>query len=140
MKINHKFLVFGLLLLVSIAGRFLPHMWNMTPIGALAIVASLKLGLAWGLALPLVTLLVSDLFLGFYSWPIMLSVYLLTVIYSLSGFLVSGSRPSNIASASGDKIMFPSSVIPTCCSMLAGALLSIAGALFAVSIKLTPFG
>ncbi len=92
MKINHKLLVFVLFVAMSILGRFLPHMWNMTPVGALAIVASLKLGLSWGLALPLVVLLVSDLFLGFYLWPIMLSVYLCTILYSLFGFLARSKK------------------------------------------------
>ncbi|MEK7613739.1 MAG: DUF6580 family putative transport protein [Patescibacteria group bacterium] len=55
--------------------RLLPHTPNMTPVTALAIVGSLYFGKRIGLVVPTATLAMSDLFIGFYDWRIMASVY-----------------------------------------------------------------
>lgn len=55
--------------------RLMPHMPNATPVTALAFVGSLYLGRKWAITLPLAVMLVADIFIGFYAWPIMLSVY-----------------------------------------------------------------
>jgi hypothetical protein len=55
--------------------RLLPHWPNFTPVTAIALVGSLYLGKRYGIVLILGSIFLSDIFLGFYSWPIMLSVY-----------------------------------------------------------------
>ncbi len=64
-----------LLITIGIAGRFLPHPANFAPIGALAIFGAIYLPKKWSLIVPLAAMLFSDIFIGFYSWPIMISVY-----------------------------------------------------------------
>ena len=63
------------LFVIGVAGRFLPHMWNTTPITALALFVSVYFGVRYSMPFVFLTMLVSDIFIGFYSWPIMLSVY-----------------------------------------------------------------
>ena len=46
--------------------RILPHPWNFTPVGAMALFAGAKLGRSWkAFLLPLVALFAGDLFVGF---------------------------------------------------------------------------
>ena len=73
-KTTFIFVIIGLSL-VGIAGRLLPHLPNATPIAALAFVSSMYFGRKTALLLPLTALLISDLFIGFYSISIMVSVY-----------------------------------------------------------------
>lgn len=70
------------LILLGIATRLLPHPPNFAPIGAIALFGALYLPKRFALVIPLLSLVASDLVIGFYSWPIMLSVY--------SGFIVMG--------------------------------------------------
>ena len=64
------------LLVIGILTRFLPHPANFTAIGAVAIFGGMYLPKKWALVGPMLAMFVSDIFLGFYSWQIMLSVYL----------------------------------------------------------------
>ncbi len=74
-----------LLLLIGIITRFLPHPANFTAIGAIAIFGGLYLPRRWAIIGPLLAMFVSDIFIGFYSWPIMFSVYLGFVIMGIIG-------------------------------------------------------
>lgn len=64
------------LVLLAVAGRWLPHPPNATPVAAVALLAgALMTRRGWALAVPLAALLLSDALLGFYSWGVMLAVY-----------------------------------------------------------------
>lgn len=63
------------LILLAIAGRFFPHPANATPIAAVAIFSGLYLRRRLGIIVPLAAMLLSDTIIGFYSVPVMLSVY-----------------------------------------------------------------
>lgn len=63
------------LILLAIAGRFFPHPANATPIAAVAIFSGLYLRRRLGIIVPLAAMLLSDAVIGFYSAPVMLSVY-----------------------------------------------------------------
>lgn len=63
------------LIFLGVSARLLPHPANFAPMGAIAIFSGLILPRRLALWLPLAALLVSDIFLGFYHWPIMLTVY-----------------------------------------------------------------
>jgi hypothetical protein len=94
------FVVLGLVLL-GVFYRFLDHPFNFTPLAAIALFSGYYLKNRWSFLLPLAVLFVSDLFLGFYGWPIMLSVYLCFGVNSLLGeWLSKNSRFSRIAGAS----------------------------------------
>lgn len=72
-------LAFGLLVLAVLL-RLLPHIPNFAPVTALALFAGVYFGGAWAYLLPLLVMIISDIFLGFHST--MLFVYgslLLTV-------------------------------------------------------------
>lgn len=73
------------LIFFAIILRFLPHWPNFAPITALALFGGVYLrDKKFALVLPLAVMLVSDFFIGFYSWPVMLSVYL---SFGVSGLL-----------------------------------------------------
>ncbi|MDR3642011.1 MAG: hypothetical protein P4L74_00080 [Candidatus Doudnabacteria bacterium] len=63
------------LMLAAIALRFVPHMPNFAPITALAIFGGANLGWKKAAGLTLAVRFISDIFLGFFSWPLMVAVY-----------------------------------------------------------------
>ncbi len=86
-KINHEsitlFISIGLVILGSSA-RLLPHPANFTPLAAIAIFGGLYLPKKLAILVPLSAMLISDTIIGFYSWKIMLVVYL---SFALTGYV-----------------------------------------------------
>lgn len=76
---NERYLVITIVVM-ALAMRLLPHPDNITPLGAAALFSGAYLSRRIFWAVPLVVLLVSDLFLGLYHVAVMVAVY--------SGFLV----------------------------------------------------
>lgn len=74
MKQKYTLLIIGLII-VGFALRLLPHPANFAPIMALALFSGLYLPKRLNVIIPVVAMLISDVFLGFYSLPIMFSVY-----------------------------------------------------------------
>ncbi|MEK7189533.1 MAG: DUF6580 family putative transport protein [Patescibacteria group bacterium] len=72
------------LVLLAIAARFLPHPANFTPIAAVALFSGVYLNKRLSILLPITAMFLSDLLIGFYSAPIMISVY---ASFAVSGFL-----------------------------------------------------
>lgn len=75
-------MLYSLLILLAAASRLVPHPSNVAPIAALALFAGAagfqnqsKLGKAGVYLLPVIAMLVSDYFIGFYTWQVMLAVY-----------------------------------------------------------------
>jgi len=97
-----KFIIPILLITLGLAARLLPHPANFTPISAIALFAALYLPRKYSLILPILAMFVSDVFIGFYSLPIMIAVYASFIIMSLIGLLV---RKNNHASPAGKKIL-----------------------------------
>ncbi len=64
-----------ILVILGASARLLPHPANFAPLGAIAIFSGLFLPRKLALWLPIVALFVSDLFIGFYMWEIMVTVY-----------------------------------------------------------------
>ncbi len=94
-SINWITLGFACLLIAwAVAGRFLIETPNFKPLGAAALLAGFLLrDWRWAIAVPLVSLFVSDLWLGGYQWGVALAVYGSTAIYGLLGcFGRAGSR------------------------------------------------
>ncbi|MDD4271198.1 MAG: hypothetical protein PHF50_00080 [Patescibacteria group bacterium] len=87
-----KYLPVFILITLGIAARFLPHPANFAPIGAIAIFSGLYLPKKWAVVLPLAAMFFSDLFIGFYTWPIMLSVYAGFIIMGLIGLMVRKNK------------------------------------------------
>jgi len=82
-------LVFGVLV------RLLPHPPNFAPIAAIAIFAGTYLDKRLALWLPVLAMLISDLFLGFYFWPVMVSVYACFMISGLIGIWIRKKKAPN---------------------------------------------
>ena len=74
------------LIVVGLAGRLLPHPPNVVPISALALFISAYFGMKYSIPAVLLVMVASDAVIGFYSWPILLSVY---GSFALAGFLGS---------------------------------------------------
>lgn len=97
MKLNNnqtmkKYLIPVLLIILGFSARLLPHPANFAPITAIALFAALYLPRKFALAVPVIAMFISDLFIGFYSWPIMLSVYISFALMSLIGLLVKKNK------------------------------------------------
>lgn len=83
-----KLIIPTLLIALGIACRFLPHIPNFAPIGAIALFGALYLPKKYALILPLGAMFISDIFIGFYSWQIMTSVYLGFILTVALGLVI----------------------------------------------------
>jgi len=83
------FIVSILLIIIGISGRLLPHFPNVTPIAAIALFSTAYLSLRHSFFVFLLTMIITDLFLGFYEWQIMSAVY---ACFLFSGILGLGIR------------------------------------------------
>lgn len=80
--------------------RLLPHLPNFAPIAALALFGGTYLNKKYALMVPLLAMLVSDYFIGFYDYWVMLSVYGSFLIIGLIGlWLRRHKNLSNIIGA-----------------------------------------
>jgi hypothetical protein len=78
-------------ILFAVAVRILPHPWNFTPIGAMALFSGAKLNNKWAAFLmPLSALFLGDIFVGFYKLRIV--IYLSFGLSVLIGRYVRGSQ------------------------------------------------
>ncbi len=80
MKLNGKSVIIKLsqpaiFIVVGALARLIPHPANFAPIGAMAIFGGVYLNKKQAFALPILAMIVSDLFLGFGSIPVRISVY-----------------------------------------------------------------
>ena len=83
-----KIVILSLMLVViGMAGRFLPHLWNATPIVAIALFAGVYLGARYAIILPLAVMFFTDFFIGFYALEIMFAVYGSFALVGLIGYL-----------------------------------------------------
>ncbi len=74
MKKQEILIALGLLIL-ALAGRFLPHLPDATPLTAVFIGSALYLRQKWAILVPLLAVFFSDFFLGSYDWRMMACVY-----------------------------------------------------------------
>ena len=77
-----------LLIAVAIILRLVPHIPNVAPVAAIALFSGVYLGRKQALTIPLVAMFLSDLFIGFYTWQIMVAVYASFALTALIGFWV----------------------------------------------------
>jgi hypothetical protein len=99
---NKKFIlsatIFSLLVALAVAGRLVPHYPNFTPVAATALFGSFLFGRRIALIIPIAAMLVSDLFIGFYEWKIMVVVYAALAFPVLFGKFLKGKlHPAKIA-------------------------------------------
>lgn len=68
-------LLISLISLIIILARLLPHVPNFSPLVSVMLFAGFYSQQKKYLLLPLVALFISDIFIGFYQWQVMLSLY-----------------------------------------------------------------
>jgi len=94
-------------IVVGVLSRLIPHPWNATPLMAIALFGGTYLSKRWAVALPLIIVVFTDLFLGFHS----------TIPFTWSAFALSGllgrqwlrehtTPPRILTAAIGGSIMF----------------------------------
>lgn len=88
MNIKHKIIIAVSLVGLAVMSRLTPHLWNMTSVGAVAILSGARLGKWWGIAVPLVVMAITDPILGLAGLPIMLVIYGSFALYGVVGFLM----------------------------------------------------
>ena len=86
MEEKNKIVILMVLAGLGFLVRLLPHPWNFSPVPGIAIFAAVYLGGRKSLFLPIFILFLSDIFLGFYEWKLMLAVYLSLFLCPLIGF------------------------------------------------------
>lgn len=92
-------IIYLLVVFVAVLARFVPHIPNFAPVTALAIFSAVYLPKKQAVIIPLAARLVSDLFIGFFAWPLMVAVYASHLFGVLFGLWIKRS-----ASARGLKI------------------------------------
>ncbi|MEX0668648.1 MAG: DUF6580 family putative transport protein [Candidatus Saccharimonadales bacterium] len=87
---NKTKLILALVLIaIGVSGRLLPHLWNFTPIIAIALFAGVYMGKKYAVFLPLTIMLIGDIFIGFDHLAITISIY---GSIALAGLLAYGLR------------------------------------------------
>jgi len=81
-----EILIGVILIFIGAALRLLPHPPNFTSISAIALFGGVYLSKRLALILPILSLLISDIFLGFYTPLLMLAVYLSFILVVILGF------------------------------------------------------
>ncbi|MFH0951999.1 MAG: DUF6580 family putative transport protein [Patescibacteria group bacterium] len=64
---RYKLLAALLLIIFGIVMRVIPHAPNVAPIAAIALVAGVYLGRRYAIVLPLITMVISDIFIGYHA-------------------------------------------------------------------------
>ncbi len=85
MTTKTKLVISVVLITLGVACRLLPHLWNLTPVAAIALFAGVYLGRRYAVVLPIATMAIGDLFIGSYEWKLMLVVYGSFIFIGLMG-------------------------------------------------------
>jgi len=103
-------MVIYFIIILAIITRFIPHMPNAAPITALAIFSAAYLPWKKSVGLTLAVRFVSDIFLGFFAWPLMVAVYLSHLAGVLFGLWIKRSKNHRwikiLSSSLGASIIF----------------------------------
>lgn len=101
MSVRQKIIISVVLVAFGVLMRFVPHLWNFTPIIAIALFAGVYLGRGYAIGLPLAVMLLSDPFLGTYELGMMLAVYGSFALIGLFGLLLKKYKTgTNVMAAS----------------------------------------
>ncbi|MFA6322104.1 MAG: DUF6580 family putative transport protein [Candidatus Buchananbacteria bacterium] len=101
MTTKNKIIISVLLVALGVACRILPHFWNFAPVAAVALFSGFYLDRRWAVINPILTMVIGDFFLGFYEWPLMLTVYACFVFVGLLGSWLKEHKSFEVVLASG---------------------------------------
>ena len=91
---------------LAFISRFVPHIPNITPLGALGIVSSRQMSFYKSIALVLSTLFVSDILIGFYHPLVVVSVYGSFALYGVFGKISENNIASLVYAGVGGAVSF----------------------------------
>jgi len=100
MSTKTKIIISIILVSLGVACRLLPHAWNFAPVAAIALFAGFYLGRNYAIGLPIITMLLGDIFIGFYEWPMMLTVYACYAAVGLLGVFIRKHKSLETVAAS----------------------------------------
>jgi len=92
MSKKRQFIIILILILSGAFLRLIPHAPNFTPIAAIALFGGAYLSKRTALILPVLVMLISDIFIGSYEIKLMLSVYLSFVLCVILGFCLKKNK------------------------------------------------
>ena len=95
-----KLIIACLLVIFGVAGRLVPHPWNVAPIAAIALFSGIYLGGAYSVGVPLSAMFISDTMIGFASWQVTWSVYLSFFLIGLIGQVARKHKSFEVVLAS----------------------------------------
>lgn len=91
MKMKEKIVAITVLVLVGIIYRFVPHPPNFAPVAAISLFSGFFFR-RYFILIPLAVMLISDIFIGFYDWKLMVVVYSSFLLISLLGILIRKNK------------------------------------------------
>jgi len=91
-KKSLKFVIAVFFVIAGAGLRIVPHAPNFAPIAAIALFSGVYFSKKIALAIPVLAMLVSDIFLGFYDPKIMLFVYGSFVLCAILGFWLKNNK------------------------------------------------
>ncbi|MFA5070732.1 MAG: DUF6580 family putative transport protein [Patescibacteria group bacterium] len=80
--------IFAVLIRVLSHERILPLPANFAPVAALALFGGVYLGKKYAILIPLAAEVIADIFIGFYEWPVMLTVWGSFILAGLIGLFI----------------------------------------------------
>lgn len=92
MSKKYIFISLAPLLVMGIVGRIIPHTANVTPITAIALFITAYFGVRYSIPAIIGIMVISNLFIGSYSLPIMLAVYGSLIVASLLGVYLQRNK------------------------------------------------
>lgn len=97
-KETKQIIIIGLIVVLLALSRLVKHPYNFTPVAAMALFAGCYLRKQWGILLPMLGMLLSDYFIGFYDWKLMAVVYVgIGVSFYIGWFLQNRVRWYSVA-------------------------------------------
>lgn len=91
MKKKETIFAILILFLAGVTYRFFPHPPNFTPVAAIALFSGFFFR-RYFISLPIVIMFISDMFIGFYDWKLMIGVYSSFVMIIFLGMFLRESR------------------------------------------------
>jgi hypothetical protein len=103
---KRNFVISIVLILLIVVSRLVPHVWNVAPVAAVALLAGAILPRKWAFIVPVIGMLLGDFIIGFYHMPVMLTVYVSFALMTFVGALLRPEVGSN--HTSGVKLIITS--------------------------------
>ncbi|MBI5530437.1 MAG: hypothetical protein HY918_02965 [Candidatus Doudnabacteria bacterium] len=96
-------MIFYFIIILAVASRFVPHMPNVGLITALAMFSAANMDWKKSVGITLAARFISDIFLGFFAWPLMVAVYAAHLVGILFGVWIKNSTSPALRASSPHK-------------------------------------